>query len=249
MNYLYYNNTKSFLDEYNKNFPDMLANKYKEIYHDDPGIYLYNSWKGSLDYIHDLIKSLGNKGIVLEYIIPAGAERADAILVGNSISPSMVIIEMKGWRSIKIIDDYYVNADNKKEINPVYQVLSYEGKIKYGIDGIENFNIHSMVILYNIINGNEFDKIVYYKNQQYKIVEELKKHLDPGFDSKSLIKFVNSKYRQNKSLFEAVRNYYKDIQTGAMKSLASEGYGLYSEQLDPYIDIINNLKQVHIAII
>jgi len=23
MNYLYYNNTKSFLDEYNKNFPDI----------------------------------------------------------------------------------------------------------------------------------------------------------------------------------------------------------------------------------
>ncbi len=242
MNYLYYNNTRSFLNEYNKNFPDILKNKYAEIYHTSPGLYLYNSWKGSVNYLYKLIKSLDNKGIVLEYIIPAGADRADAIFVGNSHSPSIVIIEMKGWKSMEPMDDYLVNADNEKEVNPVYQVLNYEGKIRYGINGMENFNIYSMVILYNIVNGPGFENRVYYGNQQDKIIEELKKHLDPGFNSKNLSTFINAKYRQNKTLFEAVRKYYKDIQCGAMRSLASEGYGLYNEQLEPYIDILNNLK-------
>ena len=155
MNYLYYNNTKSFLEEYNKDFPDALANKYRELFHASPGLYLYNSWKGSIAYLYNLIKALNSKGIVLEYIIPAGGERADAIFVGNTVSPSLMIIEMKGWRTMEIVDDYSVIADNKKEVNPSYQVLNYSGKIKYSIEGIENFNINSMVILYNILNHNK----------------------------------------------------------------------------------------------
>ncbi len=241
MNYLYYNNTKSFLEEYNKDFPDALANKYRELFHVSPGLYLYNSWKSSIAYLYNLIKALNSKGIVLEYIIPAGGERADAIFVGNTVSPSLMIIEMKGWRTMEIVDDYSVIADNKKEVNPAYQVLNYSGKIKYSIEGIENFNINSMVILYNILNHNKSMDGIYSGNEQELIIKELKKNLDPGFDPRTLATFVNARYRQNINLFEAVRKYHLDIKNGAMKALASEGYGLYSEQLEPYLEIINDL--------
>jgi len=242
MNYLYYNDTKSFLNEYNQDFPDKLAKVYRDLYRTDPGKYLYNSWKGSLSYLYNIIQELENKGIVLEYIIPAGAERADAIFMGNSESPSITIIEMKGWKSMEAIDDYFVNADHKKEINPEYQVLNYEGKIRYGIEGIDNFNITSMVILYNITHKNARGNRLYYKDEKGKIIDELKNNLGAGFDSESLSKFLNGKYRQNKSLFAAIRLHYAHIRSGAMKSLASEGYGLFSEQLEPYIEIIEDLS-------
>ncbi len=244
MNYLYYNNTKSFLDDYeNFDFSEMLSKNYRELYGVEPGIFIRNSWKGSIDYLHKIINQLDKKGIVLEYIIPAGGERADAILIGKSTDPNLTIIEMKGWRKmVNTASDYFVDADGKKEVNPVYQVMNYEGKIRYGVENINNFSIDSLVILYNINNQNRYSEKVYFRNNENCLIDKLRKNLDPGFDEKSASLFLSGKYVQNKSLFDAVKSYFNDIKNGAMKALASEGYGLYNEQLIPYEEIIDDLR-------
>ena len=244
MNYLYYNDTQSFLNDYDHiDFADLLSRHYRELYSSDPGLLLYNSWSGSIDYLHKIINELDKKGIVLEYIIPAGGERADAILIGRGEIPSLTVIEMKGWRHMEDTNSaYFVKADGNTEVNPVYQVLNYEGKIKYGVENINKFATDSLVILYNI-NGQEkrYEKI-YFKNNKQCLVDKLRKNLDPGFNEKYASLFLNGKYVQNKNLFDAVREYYNDIRDGAMNALATEGYGLYSEQLEPYEGIIDDLR-------
>ena len=243
MNYLYYNDTKSFLDDYeNLDFQELLSKNYHELYGVEPGFFIRNSWSGSVDYLHRIINELDKKGIVLEYIIPAGAERADAILIGNSRDPNLTIIEMKGWRKMETTaSDYFVHADGKMEVNPVYQVMNYEGKIRYGVENADNFSIDSIVILYNINNQNRYSEKVYFRNNERCLIDKLRKNLDPGFDEKSASLFLNGKYVQNKTLFDAVKSYFMDIKNGAMKALATEGYGLYNEQLIPYEEIIENL--------
>ena len=146
MNYLYYNDTESFLNDYDRmDFADLLSRKYLELYRSEPGHFIYNSWTGSIDYLHRIINDLDKKGIVLEYIIPAGGERADAILIGKSEKPSLTVIEMKGWNHMEdTSSDYFVRADGKREVNPVYQVLNYEGKIRYGVENIDRFSTDSL---------------------------------------------------------------------------------------------------------
>ena len=244
MNYLYYNDTQSFLNDYeNIDFAGLLSRNYRELYSSDPGVFLYNSWKGSIGYLHKIINDLDKKGIVLEYIIPAGGERADAILIGKAEKPSLIVIEMKGWRHMENTEsDYFVRADGKREVNPVYQVLNYEGKIKYGVENADRFFTDSLVILYNMDEHKMQHEKIYFRNNEKCLVDKLRKNLDPGFDERTASLFINGRYIQNKNLFDAVRSYYNDIKDGAMNALASKGYGLYSEQLEPYEGIIDDLQ-------
>ena len=243
MNYLYYNDTRSFIEDYeNLDFSELLSRNYRELYRSEPGLFIRNSWTGSIGYLYKIINELDKKGIVLEYIIPAGGERADAILIGKSTDPNLTIIEMKGWKAMETTgNDYFVNADGKKEVNPLYQVMNYEGKIRYGVENADNFSIDSIVILYNINNQNRYSEKVYFRNNERCLIDKLRKNLDPGFNEKSASLFLNGKYVQNKNLFDAVKLYFSDIKNGAMKALATEGYGLYNEQLIPYEEIIENL--------
>ncbi len=246
MNCLYYNDTISFLEEYenNDNFSSILTDSYRKLYNSIPDIHLINSWKGSIEYIHGIIKDLvDKKGISLEYIIPASGERADAILIGmNDNKPSIEIIEMKGWRKFNRYDNqYFVYADNKREIDPVYQVLNYEGKIRFSVNNINNYKIDSLALLYNINGPDKPHDKLYYKNNRNCLINKIREDICPGFNEKYAHEFINSGYVQNKNLFDAVRLYYNDIMNGAMSALAANGYGLYSEQLGPYMDIIDNL--------
>ena len=245
MNYLYYNDTQSFLNDYDHmDFAELLSIRYSELYSTGPGPCLYNSWRGSINYLHKIINNLDKKGIVLEYIIPAGGERADAILIGKSEKPSLTVIEMKGWKHMEdTSSDYFIRADGKREVNPVYQVLNYEGKIRYGVENIDRFSTDSLVILYNMDATEKKHEKIYFKNNEKCLVDKLRKNLDPGFDEKAASLFINGRYVQNRNLFDAVIEYYGDIKNGAMNALASEGYGLYSEQLEPYEGIIEDLRK------
>ncbi|MGC8581974.1 MAG: DNA/RNA helicase domain-containing protein [Thermoplasmata archaeon] len=253
MNNLYCNTIKNFVSEYEKgNMVVNLANEYKTILGREPDPKLKNSWDGELKFLYTLSKELLSKeksseniGIVLEYIIPGGFERVDSIFIGgNPDTLSIAILELKGWKNIVInnIDDYFVKSNEERVINPIYQVLNYEGKIKFSVKNINNeSNIKSFVILYNISGNSKFDKI-YFKDDRNKLVDKLITLLLPSINTASIQHFLNSSYVQNQNLFEAVRKYYNDIMDGAIASLAANGYGFYSDQLEPYADIIDDLK-------
>lgn len=214
------------------------------MYNSPPDGHLINSWNGSIQYIYGIIRELADKKVIsLEYIIPAGGERADAILIGmHDNKPSIEIIEMKGWRKFNRCNNpYFVCADNKRKIDPVYQVLNYEGKIRFRVNNINNYKMDSLALLYNINGPDKPRDKLYYKNNRNCLINKIRENICPGFDERYAHEFINSGYVQNKDLFDAVRLYYKDIMDGAMSALAANGYGLYSEQLEPYIDIIDNL--------
>ena len=246
MNCLYYNDTARFLDDYEKNdFVNILVYRYRSMYSSDPDYYLVNSWRGSIRYIYGIVKDLADrKGISLEYIIPAGGERADAILMGmHDNSPSVEIIEMKGWKKFRRSSNpYLVYGDEKIEVDPVYQVLNYEGKIRFGVSNIGSYNIDSLALLYNVNGPEKQEDRLYFKNNRSCLINKIKENICSGFDEKYAINFINSGYAQNTELFDAVRRYHDDIMNGAMTALAAKGYGLYAEQLGPYIKIIENLK-------
>ena len=134
--------------------------------------------------------------------------------VTSGVFLSLTIIEMKGWKAMETTgNDYFVNADGKKEVNPLYQVMNYEGKIRYGVENADNFSIDSIVILYNINNQNRYSEKLYFRNNERCLIDKLRKNLEPGFNEKSASLFLNGKYVQNKNLFDAVKLYFSDIKT------------------------------------
>ena len=59
MNYLYYNDTKSFLEDYeNLDFSELLSRNYRELYRSEPGLFIRNSWTGSIGYLYKIINEL-----------------------------------------------------------------------------------------------------------------------------------------------------------------------------------------------
>jgi hypothetical protein len=85
-------------------FYNNLVNEYIEIYNEKPSIKQESAWKKLLDLLQELnVPHL----IILEY--PIFTERADIIFVDKD---KAVVVEAKGWRSVKKLEDNVVEADN-----------------------------------------------------------------------------------------------------------------------------------------
>ncbi|ADX82786.1 hypothetical protein [Saccharolobus islandicus] len=81
-----------------------LVNEYVETYNEKPSINQENAWKKLLDLLQELNVP---HPIILEY--PIFTERADIIFVDKD---KAVVVEAKGWRSVKKLGDNVVEADD-----------------------------------------------------------------------------------------------------------------------------------------
>ena len=81
-----------------------LVNEYIETYNEKPSIRQENAWKKLLDLLQELNIT---HPIILEY--PIFTERADIIFADKD---KAVVVEAKGWRSVKKLGDNVVEADD-----------------------------------------------------------------------------------------------------------------------------------------
>ncbi len=243
-NFMWFSTVSEFMESSkNEDFIHLLASEYNKRFHENPGLFLYNSWKSEIKYLRENLNSFPELFLALEYEIPGGGERADAILIGSSNGNNAGIVELKGWKAIKIIDDYTAYGDNEVQVNPVYQVMNYAGKIKYSTNIPDEFKISFRVVLYNINNDGSMDsKIIIFRHEKEKMYEYLKTNMGNPVSRDDALKFINAVYRQNNALFNAIRSHYDEIRNGTMNMLAESGFGLDGEQIKIFDEIIESIK-------
>ncbi|QRF74770.1 hypothetical protein Thermo_00260 [Thermoplasmatales archaeon] len=243
-NFVWFSSTSSFLKEVeNPEFLSSLNDRFRASFRQEPSTELVNSWKTELNYLKRTLK--GVKGsIILEYRIPGSGERADVVVISEGPEKNAVVLEMKGWKKANKQDSFIYETDQnpKKQVNPMYQLLNYVGKIRFTSSSGDSFRVDGRVVMYNV-DRNTKEEIIVFKSEEGKLESYLKTLISTvdGNDNGHI--FSSSTYRQNKALFSAIREHYQDLRQGAMETLANTGFGLYNDQLNIYNAVVEAIEK------
>jgi DUF2075 family protein len=218
---------------------------YKEISKYSNNIKQLNAWKSSISYLKKILddERLKELFIILEYNIPLTNERVDAVILGKSNNKTLaLLIEMKGWRNFKPINDIFVESDLGKTIHPEYQLLNYLGKMRYSFSEADCFDFKGIVVMYNSNSIEGFNIPVFFKEDDEKLKRYLKQLFTEKLDENEINRFLNATYSQNKNLFEAIKRYYNEISSKSHKVLAEDGFGLSESQIKLLYEILDDLE-------
>lgn len=243
-NFVWFSSTSEFLKELeNPGFIYSLKDKFRVSFKQEPSTELVNSWASEMAYLKEALKNV-NGSIILEYRIPGSGERADVVVISEGIDKNAVVIEMKGWRKAQKVDAFIYQTDQNpsKQVNPIYQLLNYVGKIRFTSSSGNKFRVDGKVILYNTSRDTS-EEILVFRSEEKKLESYLKSLISTVDSNGNGRTFVSSSYKQNKALFDAIREHYQDLSAGAMETLAGDGYGLYSDQLTVYTRIVEAIEK------
>ncbi|MHB1709690.1 MAG: DNA/RNA helicase domain-containing protein [Thermoplasmataceae archaeon] len=204
---------------------------------------MINSWSAEIRYLKGTLNGISGS-IILEYRIPGSGERADVVVVSEGADKNAVVIEMKGWMKANRKDAFIYQTDQKPsyQVNPVYQLLNYIGKIRYTSSSGSEFKLDGKVVMYNV-DRNTREEIIVFRSEERKLQSYLKSLISTVDADGNGHTFVNSSYRQNKALFDAIREHYQDLRNGAMEALVDKGFGLYVDQLSVYNRLVEAIEK------
>ena len=203
---------------------DELVNAYRESYGEEPSLEQKNAWRKLVD----LLKGLEFPSV---WEFPIFNERADIIFVGKGRA---LVVEAKGWRRVRKLGDYTVEADGEERVDPCYQLTNYVTKLN---------TFHS--------SGFKFDGVLFmYNNRDYssdacriiRTVDELRKELDqmgPG-SQEDLEKLINGKIVLNETIVDLLNREKDLLKQNVARALLKEGFGLSEEQMK----ILNRVMEV-----
>ncbi|AWR96040.1 DNA/RNA helicase domain-containing protein [Acidianus brierleyi] len=206
-----------------------LVNEYVETYNEKPSIKQENAWKKLLDLLQELNVP---HPIILEY--PIFTERADIIFADKD---KAVVVEAKGWRSVKKLGDNVVEADGELHLDPCYQLNNYVYKLNFFHSS--NLKFKGLLFLYNTRD---------YSSEECKTlrtIEELRNELKnlPSGDLNDARKIVDSKLMLKHTFIELVKKVKEKRLKDVSKVLLSTGYGLTEEQMRVLKDVLDSLDK------
>jgi len=207
---------------------DDLVREFEVTYGKEPEKEQINAWKSSLDF---LVHAGINLPLIAE--LPIFGERADFVFVNDTKG---LVVEMKGWRRVEVINDYLVKADGKKEINPCYQLQNYVNKLNYFHSSRINFD--GIVVAHNAIELPSLPcKVITDR-------EELREEVEKFTPSKEerIRQVINGKLYISDSLVELLKRNGKEMLNNASQVLLSRGYGLGEEQVKIVDDVLSALE-------
>ncbi|MGC8515070.1 MAG: DNA/RNA helicase domain-containing protein [Thermoplasmata archaeon] len=242
-NFAWFSTTGEFLKELeNPEFISSLKGKFRASFKEDPSIELVNSWASEIVFLKKALEGVDGS-IVLEYRIPGSGERADVIVISEGKERNAVIIEMKGWRKGIERSPFLYETDQNppNQVNPIYQMLNYVGKIRFTSSSGDSFKVDGKVVLYNM-DRNDQKEILVFRSEEKRLESYLKSLITRSGSNGNGIKFVQSTYRQNKALFEVIKDHYRELSEGAMETLAETGFGLYLDQLSVYNKLVKAIE-------
>ena len=238
-NFAWFSTTGEFLKELeNPEFISSLKRKFRASFKEDPSIELVNSWASEIVFLKKVLEGVDGS-IVLEYRIPGSGERADVVVISEGKERNAVVIEMKGWRKGIERSPFLYETDQNppNQVNPIYQMLNYVGKIRFTSSSGDSFKVDGKVVLYNM-DRNDQKEILVFKSEEKRLESYLKSLVTRSGSNGNGIKFVQSIYRQNKPLFDVIKDHYHELSEGAMETLAETGFGLYLDQLSVYNKLV-----------
>ncbi|MFG1415972.1 MAG: DNA/RNA helicase domain-containing protein [Thermoplasmataceae archaeon] len=150
---------------------------------------------------------------------------------------------LKGWRKGIEKSPFLYDTDQNptNQVNPIYQMLNYVGKIRFTSSSGDSFKIDGKVVLYNM-DRNDEKEILVFRSEEKRLESYLKALITRPNSNGNGIKFVQSTYKQNKALFEVIKDHYNELREGAMETLAETGFGLYLDQLYVYNRLVEAIE-------
>jgi len=249
MNHIYLGTVKKFVKENSDIILDIFKDNFKKAYAEYPNIEQLKAWESSINYLKNALddKSIHEFTLVFEYKLPFSNERIDLLIFGeNKTEPTILLFELKGWeKATKTSSPFIVDCDLGTSIHPEYQVENYAGKLRFSHSEADKFNILPAVLMYNAIPQKvnlEFKKPVFFRDDIQDFREFITDHLQKPLDSKTIDMFLNGQYIQSNKLFDAIKKHFEKIKKQSYFTLAENGWGLSSEQLELIEEIINDLK-------
>ena len=194
----------------------------------------FRSWENSMKNMFIVMSDSqipDDSGIAIEYNIPQTAKRVDFIISGydKENHPSIVVIELKQWETIKAITgvdalvETYTGGANRRVVHPSYQAWSYAQLIKDYNSTVQDreIQVRPCAYLHNYartendpIDSDWYDDYqneapAFTKGQNAKLREYIKKSIVKG-DNKEILYYVdNGKIRPSKSLQDSIAKMMK----------------------------------------
>lgn len=194
----------------------------------------FRSWENSMKNMFIVMSDSqipDDSGIAIEYNIPQTAKRVDFIISGydKENHPSIVVIELKQWETIKAITgvdalvETYTGGANRRVVHPSYQAWSYAQLIKDYNSTVQDreIQVRPCAYLHNYartendpIDSEWYDDYqneapAFTKGQNAKLREYIKKSIVKG-DNKEILYYVdNGKIRPSKSLQDSIAKMMK----------------------------------------
>ena len=222
---------------------------------------LIRSWENSIPPLLNVLHpdKFDSTGIILEYRMPIGDERADAILLSKNENGLFgIVVEMKQWSTFnetasKII--LQVPGVGKQE-HPSAQALNYEGKLKNLHSIGERYKWRSACFMHNLephyknILSNNIDELlskrapVFGREDMEQFSKYCEDHLSNSIiDIADISTFDDAVYKQTKGFFNIIRNNGKDIANNVTSAIADTGAGLTTEQEILAEEILESTRQ------
>lgn len=218
--YLYL--TQDFQSDNETQISNILNSNYKKAFGTNPDIKLNNSWKKSIEILQKHIPD--GIPVIMEYIFPIGMQRVDFMAIGHK---KVHIIEVKGWRSYKGINDFTAIGDHKESIQPCYQLDDYISKFKNFHSASDTFEFSGSVFMYNTMDGNQC-QLIYDPSKYSGIFSESNMGKATQEDIDAIVK---GKFSISETLINFVKENKKEILHNTQKTLVAKGFGLSEEQM------------------
>ncbi|BFH72886.1 hypothetical protein SJAV_08300 [Sulfurisphaera javensis] len=208
-----------------------MISEYENTFNEEPKIERVNSWKSSLQF---LLKSKITHPVIAEY--PIFSEYADFIFLNDNEG---IVVEAKGWRRVKKIDEYTVEADGQLRQDPCIQLKNYVSKLNYFHP--MKIKFRGILLLYNTSDYSTSEDCLIIRKP-----DELKREIDkltlPSQDK--IYNFINSILTITKDLISLLQGISdQQILSDFTNTLYTNGYGLTQEQLLLIEDILDSVKK------
>lgn len=187
-----------------------------------------DSWKNSLQYIHNVLSDPEipeDSGIAIEYRIPQSANRVDVIITGKDKDnrESAVMIELKQWQSAKKttmdgVVNTYVGGALRDVPHPSYQAWSYAALLRDFSEIVEkdDIQLQPCAYLHNYTNDGVINNRFYHeylekaplflREDALKLRAFIKQYVKYGDSNKIMYRIDNGRIRPSKYLADQIES-------------------------------------------
>ncbi|MCE4628400.1 MAG: DUF2075 domain-containing protein [Desulfurococcales archaeon] len=193
------------------------------------------AWRGELNALIGELQEAPYV-LLLEYPILGGLARADAILLGRG---SALVVEAKGWKRLKIIDEISAEADQVIVPNPCYQMQSYVYKLRYLYPFGDRVHADGAVYAYRSPTRWDIPCRCVLRGELRGLAEKI---LRDGPREEEVRLFIEDGFQLRRDLVAILSQALKEGVEKALGEMLSSGYGLAGDQAKLVAEVLKALE-------
>ncbi len=194
------------------------------------------AWENSLQYMERVVRKAEldlSCGVLIEYVIPATSNRIDFFVSGHDEegNKNFILVELKQWESAEATEkdgvvSTYLGGGVRDTPHPSYQAQSYKHFLQDYNENIDSKDLtpFSCAYLHNFekrspepLSTGIYEELVqetpiYFKNDQVKLEQFLKKYVGKGNGEEILYEIEYGKIKPSKKLIDHVAGMFSGNQ-------------------------------------